>query len=340
MEPGFAVQPTDPLVGSIIEVLREAVVVVDASGRAVFANPAARGMGLLDGDRLASDPLSELVRRVRRTGRSADGELDLPRERQGPLGVRASAVPVGGGFVALEIADVTDAHRVARVRRDFVANVSHELKTPVGALQLLAEALVHAVDDPVAAARFADRIQHESSRLGRLVGELIELSRLQGGDPLPESEPVPIDRVVNEVLDRSRTAAAAKQIDLDWEGRRDLVAFGVEAHLVTAIANLVDNAIAYSGPGTRVVIGTGGIDEVVEVSVADEGIGIPVDDIDRIFERFYRSDPARSRSTGGTGLGLAIVKHIATNHGGEVLVSSEVGEGSTFTLRLPTKEMT
>jgi len=237
---------------------------------------------------------------------------------------------------------VTEAHRVARVRRDFVANVSHELKTPVGALQLLAEALLEATDDesasdPTAARRFAERIQRESTRLGRLVSELLELSRLQGAEPLPELQPVGVDRILAEVLDRTRTPGSAKDIELLVAGVRDLTVYGSESQLVTAVTNLVENAIAYSPEGTRVTISTRVAADSVEISVVDQGIGIEPRDLDRIFERFYRADKARSRATGGTGLGLAIVKHIATNHAGRVDVTSSVGVGSTFTLRLPAR---
>jgi two-component system sensor histidine kinase SenX3 len=257
-------------------------------------------------------------------------------------------VALDDGHVTIEALDVTDAHRLNRMRRDFVANVSHELKTPVGALQLLAEALQEAIEDDgngsdrAAAVRFAERIHHESTRLGRLVTELLELSRLQGGEPLPTPDPVYLDRVVAEVLDRTRTTAAAKGIEVIWNGKRGLTAYGNESQLVTALANLVENAIAYtperpvSEPPAQVIVETG-LGDDIEVSVADQGIGIEPKDLDRIFERFYRADRARSRSTGGTGLGLAIVKHIATNHGGSVEVRSTVGVGSTFTLRLPSR---
>jgi two-component system sensor histidine kinase SenX3 len=240
---------------------------------------------------------------------------------------------------------VTEARRLARVRRDFVANVSHELKTPVGALQLLAEALLEAVSegdedtppDPEAARRFAERIQKESTRLGRLVTELLELSRLQGAEPLPEPLPVAVDRVITEVMDRTRTPAAARDIEVSFVGARALIVYGSESQLVTAVTNLVENAVAYSPEGTRVTISTRAAGDTVEIAVVDQGIGIEPRDLDRIFERFYRADKARSRATGGTGLGLAIVKHIATNHAGRVDVASSIGVGSTFTLRLPAR---
>jgi two-component system sensor histidine kinase SenX3 len=327
---------------------------LDADDRPVLANPAAREMGLIRA-RAGAGPGLEfgadahtivrtLAGQTRRSGMSRMVELDIPRGDGEPLGVHVRAVDLGGGYVAVEAADVTEAHRVARVRRDFVANVSHELKTPVGALQLLAEALLDATataaedeTDVEAVSRFAERIRHESTRLGRLVTELLELARLQGSEPLPAPEPVAVDRIIAEVVDRGRTAAAAKDIEVRVSGARGLTAYGNESQLVTAVANLVENAIAYSPEHTRVDVIVGDDRDGVQVTVRDEGIGVEPRDLDRIFERFYRADRARSRSTGGTGLGLAIVKHIATNHGGRVDVTSTVGEGSTFTLRLPAR---
>ncbi|WP_341717791.1 ATP-binding protein [Micromonospora sp. FIMYZ51] len=340
-----------------IDSLRAGVVVLDADDVPVLVNPAARAMGLLrTGARPGSISAHPLVRtlagQVRRTGVRREIQLDLPRGRdsagENPLGVHLRAMGLGGGFVAVEAADVTEAHRLARVRRDFVANVSHELKTPIGALQLLAEALLDATgptgegrpelsEDLVAARRFAERIQHESTRLGRLVQELLELTRLQGAEPQPPPEPVAVDWVLSEVVDRTRTAAAARRITVAVEAERGLTVHGSDNQLATAVANLVENAVNYSGEETTVRITARTVEEHVEIAVTDQGIGIAPDDVDRIFERFYRADQARSRSTGGTGLGLAIVKHIASNHGGRVEVTSSLGGGSTFTLRLPTR---
>jgi two-component system sensor histidine kinase SenX3 len=334
-----------------VNALRVGVLVLDAADLAVLANPAAFSLGLLSGD---SDPrdvhpvIRTLAGQVRRGGVRREVELDLPRGETSqhmarePLGVRVRVIPLTGpdypdGHVAVEALDVTEAHRVARVRRDFVANVSHELKTPVGALALLAETLLDASDDPEASRRFAERIHHESQRLARLVKELLELSRLQGADPLPAHEPVAVDRIVNEVVDRTRTAAAAKGIDILCAGARGLTVYGNEGQLVTAVANLAENAIAYSPEETKITVDSCRVGEMVEIAVVDQGIGISTKDQDRIFERFYRADQARSRDTGGTGLGLAIVKHIAVNHGGRVEVKSVLGAGSTFTLRLPAR---
>ncbi len=343
-----------------LDSLRVGVVVLDADDTPVLVNPAARAMGLLragagPGTIAAHPILRTLAGQVRRTGVRREVELDLRRGREGgpqaPLGVHLRAVALGGEFVAVEAADVTESHRVDRVRRDFVANVSHELKTPIGALQLLSEALLDATDpitagsspdpaeDVAAARRFAERIHHESLRMGRLVSELLELSRLQGAEPLPTLEPVSVDWVVAETIDRTRTAASAKSIEVAVEGGGGLVVYGNDSQVATAVTNLVENAIAYSPEDTRVTVAISSDGENVQIVVTDQGIGIGGGDIERVFERFYRADQARSRSTGGTGLGLAIVKHIATNHGGRVDVTSTLGQGSTFTLRLPARPL-
>lgn len=338
--------------------LRVGVVVLDPDDKPVLVNPAARAMGLLrtggmPGTMVAHPLIRTLAGQVRRTGVRREIELDLPRGRDSagdnPLGVHLRAMGLGAGYISVEAADVTESHRLARVRRDFVANVSHELKTPIGALQLLAEALVDATEpagaegaaelseDMLAARRFAERIQHESTRLGRLVQELLELTRLQGAEPQPAPEPVSVDWVIAEVIDRTRTGATARHVEIVVDGQRGLTVYGSDSQLATALANLVENAINYSGEGTTVRVTARATEEHVEIAVADQGIGIAPNEVDRIFERFYRADQARSRATGGTGLGLAIVKHIASNHGGRVDVSSTLGGGSTFTLRLPAR---
>ena len=343
-----------------LDSLRVGVVVLDAEDHPVLVNPAARAMGLLrsggaPGTIAAHPILRTLAGQVRRTGVRREVELDLPRGRAGgaqaPLGLHLRAVALNQTHVAVEAADVTESHRLARVRRDFVANVSHELKTPIGALQLLAEALLDATElsaaeadpdaekseDLFAARRFAERIHHESARMGRLVNELLELTRLQGAEPLPTPEPVPVDWVIAEVIDRTRTTASAKNIEVVYSGPKGATVYGSDSQVATAVTNLVENAIAYSGEDTKVELTLRPSDDWVEIDVTDQGIGIAPHDVDRIFERFYRADQARSRSTGGTGLGLAIVKHIATNHGGRVDVTSTLGDGSTFTLRLPAR---
>jgi two-component system, OmpR family, sensor histidine kinase SenX3 len=322
----------------VLEVMRSGALVLGSADEVVLANPAARGMGVVRSGRLMVDEMRRVARAARRSGEPCQAIVDTPRGRLGrePVAVSVHAAPLGEtGYVALLLEDVTESRRLEAVRRDFVANVSHELKTPVGALTLLAEAVQDAADDPSAVRRFAGRMQHEGNRLARLVAELIELSRLQGADPLPSATEVSVDRIVAEALDRTRLGADKVGIVVVSGGDRGLTVRGSEPQLITALSNLVDNAVAYSPTGTRVAVGTRRRDDHVEISVSDQGIGIAERDLERVFERFYRSDPARSRATGGTGLGLAIVKHVASNHGGGVSVWSVEGSGSTFTLRLP-----
>jgi len=330
----------------LIAALPSGVVVLTGKDEVALANPSAHAMGVVTGSKVAVASVLDLVQRTRITGAGLDGELDLPpvppppltrpRPDQGAVAVRARTRPLGGkGHIAVILDDVTESRRVEAVRRDFVANVSHELKTPVGALHVLAEAVHAASEDPVAVRRFADRMTYESQRLARLVQEIIHLSRLQGAEPLPTLRPVAVDNVVAEAVDRNRLAAQSRGISVAVIGTTDAGVLGDEPQLVTAVANLLENAVNYSPRGTRVGLGVRCVGGTVEISVADEGIGIAEKDLERVFERFYRADPARSRETGGTGLGLAIVKHIVTNHGGSVGVWSAEGAGSTFTLRLP-----
>ncbi|MCU1613069.1 MAG: phoR [Frankiales bacterium] len=326
----------------LLDLMDPAVVVLGVDDAVLLANPAARALGIVRGTRLVVPELLGMVHEVRSDG-SRRGDVALPGALvgSGPRlvgvhGVRLESGTVPGpGPVALVLQDVTEARRLEAVRRDFVANVGHELKTPVGALALLAEAIEGAADDPETVQRFAKRISHEADRLARLVRELIDLSRLQGADPLPELQPVEVDTIIAEAADRTRTAANAKGIAIAVGGQRGLVVRGVEPQLATALTNLLANAVAYSPEGTRIAVAARARSGFAEVAVTDRGIGIPRTDRSRVFERFYRVDQSRASSTGGTGLGLAIVKHIASNHGGSVTVWSEEGLGSTFTLRIP-----
>ena len=326
----------------LVDLMDPAVVLVGPDDAVLLANPSARALGILRGDRLLVPGLLEVARAVQVSGsRRADVALPGDLVGTGPRtvgvhGIRLGSGPlVAPGPVALVLTDVTEARRVEEVRRDFVANVGHELKTPVGALALLAEAVQGAADDPEAVQRFADRMRHEADRLARLVCELIDLSRLQGAEPLPELVPVAVGTVVAEAVDRTRAAAAAKDIQLAVAVQPGLVVRGVEAQLATALTNLLANAVAYSPSGTTIAVGARVRSGFAEIAVTDSGIGIPRSDRSRVFERFYRVDQSRASATGGTGLGLAIVKHVASNHGGAVTVWSEEGLGSTFTLRIP-----
>jgi len=330
-------------IASVLSVLSSSAVVLDSADRVLTASSAARDFGLVKDDELVVGDLLALVRQVRRKGEIREGEMEVSTSRfsgrttsfavrVAPLGPGVG----GGGLVLLLAEDQTESRRVEEVRRDFVANTSHELKTPVGALALLAETVEDAADDPEAVRRFAGRMRQEASRLTNLVQDLITLSRIQAAEPVPDPIAVNLDVVVAEALDRCRMKASARGIELAASGPHGLSVLGDEDLLITALRNLLENAVAYSPEKTRVVVSTSQRgDHSVEISVADQGIGIPERDLERIFERFYRVDPARSRATGGTGLGLAIVKHVTAAHGGKVTVWSKEGAGSTFTLRLP-----
>ena len=324
-------------VDEVIDSLESAGVVIDASNNVIKASTGALAFGLVWNQALVHQPLMELVDQVRRDGIPVSRELSVARgpfgEAQLTLLVRVARL--GNRFVLLLADDRTEAHRLDDVRRDFVANVSHELKTPIGAVGLLAEALASASDEPEEVKRFAKRLTRESERLAGITAEIIELSRLQSGDPLTSAERIDVQAVIGQAVDRNRVAAESHRISLVTSGKIRAEVFGDQQLLVTAVHNLISNAIQYSPDGSRVGVGVSAGDGVVEISVTDQGVGIPEAERDRVFERFFRVDVARSRNTGGSGLGLAIVKHVVQNHGGDVRVWSQVGRGSTFTIRLP-----
>ena len=338
---------TDPVlppgVDTVLSVLRSSAVVLDEGDGVVKASSAAYALGLVRGGKLSVEPMLQMARDTRRDGEIRQVELDLPRRGTGrgdALAVSARVAPLGSRLVLLLVEDLTEARRIEAVRRDFVANVSHELKTPVGALSLLSEAVMDASDDPEAVQRFAGRMQIEATRLTSLVQELIDLSRVQNDDPLEDAEPVRVDELVAEAMDRCRHAAGTKQITMAAGGTSDdLSIWGNRGQLAAALGNLVENAVNYSPARTRVGIAARRVSapggDLIEIAVTDQGIGISHTHKARIFERFSRVAPARSGATGGTGLGLAIVKHVAASHSGEVTVWSSEGQGSTFTLRLP-----
>jgi two-component system sensor histidine kinase SenX3 len=322
--------------GRLLAVLPGAAFVVGADDSVLRASTQSAALGVLHGRRLDIPEIRALVAAVRRDGviREEDVELRRPPLGKGVIHARVRVATLSPTAALVIVEDLSEALRLDAVRRDFVANVSHELKTPVGALSLLAEAVQSASDDPEAVQRFSARMQVESRRLTNLVNDLVDLSRLQGAE-IAGSEPVEVDRLIAEAVDATKMSAGAREIDVVVGPHVDAVVLGNEPQLVMALRNLLTNAIAYSPQGTRVVVAGKRTDQVVEIGVTDQGIGIPEGEQARIFERFYRVDPARSRITGGTGLGLAIVKHVCVNHGGECTVWSVEGEGSTFTLRLP-----
>ena len=329
-------EPVVPVgVASVLSVLRSSAIVVNADDVVLKASAPAYAFGLVRGNEVTDSQLADVVRQVRRDGQIRETELVTARAAAQQRHVTARVAPLGSRLVLVLVEDRTRERRVEEVRRDFVANVSHELKTPVGAIKLLSEAVQEASDDPEAVERFAGRMLKESDRLTHLVQQIIDLSRLQGDDPIEQPAAVSVDEVVTVAIDTSAIDAQAKEIKVVPGGDTGLRLNGSQEQITIAVSNMVANAVAYSREGSSVLVGVKGLDSTVEIAVTDQGIGIPAEEIDRIFERFYRVDPARHRSTGVTGLGLSIVKHVAATHGGEGRVWSVEGQGSTFTLTLP-----
>ena len=312
-------------------------IVLNGSDVVVASTASARSLGLVAGPVLVHPELEGLAEGVRREQAPREGGFRLPRSAVGgaPLEITARAAPLGAVNVLIVVDDHSEIRRLEAVRRDFVANVSHELKTPIGAVGLLAEALSSAADDPAQVRRFADRLFTEVTRLGAITREIIEFSRVQSVDPLHEPQVVSVEAVLAAAVDRNRVAADARGIELALARSKGLHVLGDAALLTTAVHNLVANAVQFSPEHGRVGIGARVRDDALEIAVADQGVGIETADLERVFERFFRADQARSRATGGTGLGLSIVKHIAQNHGGEVRAWSRPGRGSTFTIVLP-----
>ncbi|WP_394276826.1 sensor histidine kinase [Luteococcus sp.] len=335
-------QPTqlEPQVVEVIGLLRSAAMVMGPHDEVLHSNPQARSHGLCRASRVLVPQVLDAIREVRREQEPRIFDTEVSRGIGAPsLHLNVRVAPLGEQTVLVLSEDRTPLLRVDETRRDFVANVGHELKTPIGAIALLSEAIEQAADEPEAVVRFAARMQRESSRLSELVAQIIDLSRLQADDPMLRAEPLQLSQVIGDALARSAELSAKREVNLVRTGDEDVAVLGDRRQIVDAVANLVTNAIIYSDQRARVSVTTSlvddGGDHFVEVSVADNGIGISVEDQQRIFERFYRVDYGRSRENGGTGLGLSIVKHIAAVHGGSVDVWSRLGQGSTFTLRLP-----
>lgn len=295
-------------------------------------------LGILKDNRLENPELLATVRVVRRSHLKQTGRIDLPR---GPIGegkheLTVNVLPLTENeYVLVLISDESEAQRIHDIRRDFVANISHELKTPIGALSLLSEAVLGAKDEPESVEKFATRMQSEAKRLTDLVQEIINLSRLQDSDPLQEASEISVAYLVREAMDQSQINAESRGVTVTFTEESAAILLGDRDQLTMAMQNLIDNAINYSPENTKVAVTSRVKDQIIEIAVTDQGIGIPEADLLRIFERFYRVDPARSRQTGGTGLGLSIVKHVAAKHGGDVKVWSAENVGSTFTLMLP-----
>ena len=326
-------------ISSALPALATAALVIDLDNKIIRASRSAFALGLVRDNVLVHPKLLALVdkaRKGKKSGKSRAKEFPLASELgDATLWVNSRTVYLGEGFVLLLVEDRTESHNLEETRRDFVANISHELKTPIGSISLLAEAIQSASEDPVQVKRFAKNLELESARLTQLVQEIIELSRVQSTEVAGSTKEVDLTEVIAESIDRNRILANKKKIELKVSGPDGVRVFGDREMLTTAVKNLVENAIAYSENDRPVSISVSKKKGVAEIEVKDKGEGISQDDIDRIFERFYRVDQSRSRQTGGTGLGLSLVKNIAQKHLGEIQVKSKVGVGSTFTLRLP-----
>lgn len=314
------------------------IAVVDGDRQIVLHNRRADELDLVHEGEL-DDRGWAAARQVLAERRNVDFDLvGDDRKRGRSLSVRGQARLLDarvGRYAVLFADDDSEIVRMESARRDFVANVSHELKTPVGAMGLLAEALLESADDPDTVRHFGKKVLKESHRLGAMVTELIALSRLQGAEKLPNLEVVAVDDVIAEALDNAALTADAAEIEITTDEPSGLLVLGDRMLLVTALTNLMSNAVNYSPQGSPVSVSRTLRRKHVQISVTDHGIGIAPKYQQRVFERFYRVDKARSRATGGTGLGLAIVKHVALNHNGRIRLRSKPGEGSTFTLELP-----
>lgn len=324
------------LANQAIRTAHNGIAILDEAGEVLLHNERAEALGVVTDNEVSAEARTA-AEQAARTGGAVAVELSPPATAavRAPLAVSGEARNLLDGSTVIDVSDRSELVRLEATRRDFIANVSHELKTPVGAMSVLAEALLDGAGEAAQVQRFAGKILDESNRLGRLVGELISLSRLEGAEQPPELAEVDLDRVVNEALHRCELAAEAHEIPITADEPSGLTVRGDHALLVTALANLLDNAVAYSPDGSAVSVSREHADGFAEVAITDRGIGIAHEHQQRVFERFYRVDADRSRATGGTGLGLAIVKHVAANHGGSVRVSSAPGSGSTFTVSVP-----
>jgi two-component system sensor histidine kinase SenX3 len=324
-------------VKEVLDALDLPSVIFGPGNRVEYFSTSAVTLGIIRDEKVAGDALMSLIRKVRRTRLAQAATIEVPR---GPIGEGTRKLSAKVEYieeydsVIATFNDESEAERIDAVRRDFVANISHELKTPISALRTLSEAVIVASEDPQVN-KFADMMQSQVERLSTLVQEIIDLSRLQDADPLLDAVLVDIDEAVDEAIDQCQVLAGTREIDIVRGPQVHVSVVGDRTHLIMAFHNLIENAINYSPDKTRVTVNTITEEKIVDVVVIDQGVGISESDQTRVFERFYRVDPARSRVTGGTGLGLSIVKHVIGNHGGDISLWSSAGVGSTFTIRLP-----
>lgn len=331
-------EPTkiSPQLSELLDVLETSSVLVDTNGLVVRASTTALALGLVQSHMLVHKPLSDLVDRARGRREAITAEYDLVTGLRGERSyVHARAGRVDNNLVLLLVDDRTETKRLEETRRDFIANISHELKTPIAAIGLLAETLADGIDDPAVVKRFSTNLKREADRLADLVQDIIQLSKVQSTDSQANYQPVELDQVISVAVEKNAVLAENRNCNIQVATSPGHLVFGDRASLEMAVSNLIQNAIYYSDEGKQVGVGLRSVDGVAEISVIDNGVGISLEDQDRIFERFYRVDQSRSRATGGTGLGLSIVKHVALNHRGEVRLFSKPGMGSTFTLRIP-----
>jgi two-component system sensor histidine kinase SenX3 len=321
---------------AFLEVLDTAGVVADLNNQVVNQSSKAKDLGLVEYEKVISQDLVDLMTQARVTRQSVSEELYFAKNNRSPkLFISARATLLSEELVILLVEDRTEAKRLDETRRDFVENISHELKTPIGAISLLSEAIQVAVDEPEQVKKFAKNLHRESKRLGSLVTKIIQLSRIQAGDLKGEIAVFDLGQVVDEAVELNQFLADSNGVRITSDTPSGIMVDGDSELIAMALKNLIENAVLYSENNSSVGVGLSVSEDFAEVAVIDKGIGIPVDQQERIFERFYRVDPSRSRDTGGTGLGLSIVKHAANNHGGEITLFSRPNLGSTFTLRLP-----
>ena len=319
----------------VFQALQGVGIVVDASNTPLSASATAIHAGWVQDGRVAIKKAVKLIDQVRHSGEPHTDTISYVATSGLSAVWHASAAPLGSRFILLIAEDRTESERLNQLRKDFLANVSHELKTPIASLMLLSEALSQSTDNPKQAKKFTARMLEESTRLSELAGDIIELSRVESAETAIDSKVVRLDRVVKQAIEGVRVIAAEQEVELHTALEEKISTLGTEKLLVSAVENIIKNAVNISEKKNRVAITLKKSGDWAEIIVTDNGPGIPEEELERIFERFYRVDSGRGRSSGGTGLGLSIVKHVVTRHGGTVKAWSKVGKGATFTIRLP-----
>jgi two-component system sensor histidine kinase SenX3 len=324
-------------ISEVLDVLGPTALILSGTNYVAQATTTALALGLVNGRNLTHKKLLTLVTRARESQDAIQVDASLPTGRKDvKLFITARAKSIGDGNVLLIVEDRTESHRLDEMRKDFMANISHELKTPIGAVGLLSEAMENSLDQPEILAKLLKNIRKEAKRLSSLVQDIIQLSRIQGASKIAIAKHVNLVSAVREAIDRNSWRSEKHKVTVEFESeKRNIDVIGDAELLTVAVKNLIENAIIYSNSGSSVAVVIEAADGLAQIRVKDSGIGIGKEDLERVFERFYRVDQSRSRETGGTGLGLSIVKHAAMMHQGDVNLFSKPGIGSTFTIRLP-----